>query len=320
MIKTFKKTVTALVIAALIVSAFPFAACTGLQPAPTGEPVPTGIPIELQAFEQVERGGTNYSVIPSSSGGNCLVRTDCGLTGPAAVAAAEALLAFPGESGSAVIEKLIWANDEHIYIYGMRTAADNTSPDEDDAVVLALAKDGGGWQAEETLPYAQSLSLFKRIVEETRQQRSLSDEELQEAAMMCYNRAYSLYCRNSGFFTFKISSGSVPPVEKPLYSGDAADIIYSVEKSEQVLAELFEQRCAEESFSPERFPAVLFISSANSGFIFMSTNGGADSDLIASVSQPFLPYLIERDPETGELSGSVLENWTAITFDAEAQP
>ena len=309
------KRLIAFCLAALMATAFAgFTACKKAK----------DVPLADAGFETKDADGHNYYVVPVKEHGSCLVRTDCAITSFPADAAVKALLADSAEGDTAMIEKLIWANEEHIYLYGTHAIAETEAAGEDDAIVLALVRDGNGWKTEEVLPYAQSLSLFQRIVAETQPLRELTDEELQKAIMLCYNRVYAM--KNSGtiIVDFSLSyedsqSGQKVSSMEPIYSGEAGKIYHSQEKSDQVLAELLMRRTAEDrDFSILRYPLVLFIAQSGTWFCAPDVEVGGSASNIALISNPFLPYLIELDPETGELSGSVLENWTAVGFEIEA--
>lgn len=310
------KRLIAFCLAALMATAFAgFTACKKAK----------DVPLADAGFETKDADGHNYYVVPVKEHGSCLVRTDCAITSFPADAAVKALLADSAESDTAIIEKLIYANDEHIYLYGTRAIAETEAAGEDDAIVLALARDGNGWKAEEVLPYAQSLSLFQRIVEETQPLRELTDEELQEAAKLGYNKAYRI--KNYGespvsypLHYFAGEEGAEIDSMEPIYSGPTAKIYYSPEKSDQVLAELLMRRTAEEeNFSIVNCPLVLLISMDGVWNFVVPVTEVSPGYFEVSCPRPLFPYLIERDPETGSLSGRLLEDWTAISFESKPQ-
>lgn len=302
------------------------AACKKAEEEKPQQPVPLG----EAGLEQEELNGQTYYIIPYhllsvEAHGTCYVNAECDLTDAAAFTAAEALLADAGENETAIVNKRIWASDDHIYLFCTQAMAEAKAAGDDDRVVLALVKSGDGWQTEELLPYPQSLSLFQRIIEETQPLRELTEEELQEAAKLGYNKAYRI--KNYGespvsypLHYFAGEEGAEIDSMEPIYSGPTAKIYYSPEKSDQVLAELLMRRTAEEEdFSIVNCPLVLLISMDGVWNFVVPVTEVSPGYFEISFPRPLFPYLIERDPETGSLSGSLLEDWTAVSFEIKPQ-
>ncbi len=321
-----KKLIAFCLMALMAASAlYGLAACKKAEEEQPQQPVPLG----EAGLEQAELNGQTCYIIPYhllsvEAHGTCYVNAECDLTDAAAFTAAEALLADAGENETAIVNKRIWASDDHIYLFCTQAMAEAKAAGDDDRVVLALVKSGDGWQTEELLPYPQSLSLFQRIIEETQPLRELTEEELNEAVRLCYNKAAGMKQRGEYAISWSLSAEDIPSdadiaSSEPIYSGEAGYIYNSPEKSDRVLAELLMRRTAEkEDYSVADNPLVLFIS-INGAYIWLVSSNEADWNIWNStltVTQPLLPYLIERDPETGRLSGSVLENWTAVGFES----